>query len=143
MRRLAFCFLASRFLFGSCGGDDTELAQVEASLLVPRILEEDLGSIEIFLFETDMGEPRAEDLVSGSDRYKSFDWERKETYPYPGTSEATMEGIPDRGNVWRFYARGLNDNGVLIGHGATAGLYDINPDSDTPVQVSITINAVE
>ena len=50
-----------------------------------------------------------------------------------------IPGIPDRGRVWRFYARGFQDQ-TLIAHGCEDGLRDV-PANDT-IEVTITIESV-
>ncbi len=125
----------------SCGSEAGP-SQITTALLIPQTLAEDLATIEIYLFETKLSEPAADSLLNNESLYKDYKHHKMESYPYPGTGEVVMYGIPDRGNVWRFYARGLNTNGILIGHGATPGLYDINPDSDTPLQVDLTLSPI-
>ena len=140
--RVGLCLLMCCTAFSACGSEPGP-AQITTALLIPQTLAEDLATIEIYLFETKLGQPRAESLLDNQNHYKSHDWQKMEKYPYTGTGEVVMNGIPDRGNVWRFYARGLNGNGVLIGHGATFGTYDIDPDSDAPLQVDITIIPID
>ncbi len=122
----------------SCGSEAGP-SQITTALLIPQTLAEELATIEIYLFETERSEPAAESLLNNENLYRDYKHYKMVKYPYPGTSAAVMDGIPDRGNVWRFYARGLKESGILIGHGATPGLYDINPDSDTPLQVDLTL----
>ncbi|MBN2494689.1 MAG: hypothetical protein JXR96_08880 [Deltaproteobacteria bacterium] len=124
-----------------CGAEPgSELGAVSASLRIQQTLAEDLEGVQIYLFQVDkMGNPRDDSLLADTDRFKDYKAEKVESFSYSNTGQAVMDGIPDRGRVWRFYARGLNHNSVLIGHGCTDGLYDMDPEATEPQHVQIDI----
>jgi hypothetical protein len=53
----------------------------------------------------------------------------------PQGTTALIEGIPDRGRVWRFYARGFDSSKQFIAHGCEPGVRDV-PANDT---ITLTI----
>jgi hypothetical protein len=134
-----------------CGPDDPAPGSIQAALQVPRLLADDLSSVEVTVYEIDADRrPSQAELLAedppGTGRYeayKRYNPYKRVTIAFQTSQEALIQGLPDRGPKWMFYARGLDSNPLLIAHGATAGPVRISSDSDTPTQVTITLSAIE
>jgi hypothetical protein len=137
--QIPLVMLAAALLLGGCGEDTSSTSSVSASLLIPRQLAEELTSITIYVIETDKEtyKPDCTLLRGDTEAYKNAKVVKKKTVDFDinGTS-ALIEGIPDRGRVWRFYARGFNGE-TLIAHGCVEGVRDV-PANDT-IEVTIEI----
>jgi hypothetical protein len=133
--------LAAALIPGGCGEDGYSNSSVSASLLIPRQISTELTSITIFVIETDKEthQPDCTLLLGNPEAYKDAKVVKKKTVDFDvnGTS-VLISGIPDRGRVWRFYARGFQ-NETLIAHGCEEGLRDV-PANDT-IEVTITIES--
>lgn len=133
-----------------CGPDDSAPGSIQAALQVPRALADELRSVEVLVYEIDADRrPSQAELLaeeppgSGSyDAYKRYKAYKRVPIAFRTSQEALIQGIPDRGPKWMFYARGLDSNPLLIAHGATAGPVRVLSDSDTPTQVTITLRAI-
>jgi hypothetical protein len=136
--QIAGFILALAVCLGACGLDESSTSSVSASLLVPRQLATELTSITIYAIETDKEthQPDCTLLLGDTEAYRNAK-SRKKTVDFDinGTS-ALISGIPDRGRVWRFYARGFQGE-TLIAHGCKDELRDV-PANDT-IEVTITI----
>jgi len=132
--------LAVALLLGGCGQDTSSISSVSASLLIPRQLATELTSITIYVIETDKETHQPDcDLLRGDyEAYKDAKVvRRKEIVFDPLGTSALIEGIPDRGRVWRFYARGFDTNQQFIAHGCEPGVRDV-PANDT-ITLTITL----
>jgi hypothetical protein len=130
---------AALFL-GGCGQDTSSNSSVSAALLIPRELVDDLGSITIYVIETDKEtyQPHCDVLLGDIEAYKDAKVvEHKEIDFDPQGTTALIEGIPDRGRVWRFYARGFDASKQFIAHGCEPGVRDV-PANDT-ITLTITL----
>jgi hypothetical protein len=135
--------LAVAFSSGGCGQDSSSSSSVSAALLIPRDLVDDLGSITIYVIETDKEthQPDCDQLLGDTEAYKSAKKVREEDVEFdPQGTTALIESIPDRGRVWRFYARGFDTNQQFIAHGCEPGVRDV-PANDT-IEVTITIERI-
>ena len=134
-------FLTAAVFLG-CGQDTSPTSSVAASLLIPRALADELTSIAIYVIETDQEthQPDCALLLGNLEAYKDAKVVKKKTVDFDlqGTS-VLISGVPDRGRVWRFYARGFNGE-QLIAHVCEEGLRDV-PAKDT-IEVVITIESV-
>jgi len=140
MRKNIFnCCLVSVLLIGLAGcGEDTSTSSVSASLLIPRALIDDLKSVTIYLYETDRLEPNCDKLTTDFATYENTAFKSSTIADFdPVKKIAVIDDIPDRGPIWRFYARGLDVNDQAIAQGCNNQLYDIDPGAE--VQLSITI----
>jgi hypothetical protein len=139
--KISAVMLAVALLLGGCGEDTSSNSSVAAALLIPRDLVDDLGSITIYVIETDKEthQPDCVLLEGDHEAYKSVKVVKDVTVdfdPIQGTS-ALIENIPDRGRVWRFYARGFDTGQQFIAHGCEDGVRDV-PANDT-ITLSITL----
>lgn len=139
--RLSAIMLAVAVLLGGCGEDTSPNSSVSAALLVPRDLVDDLLSITIYVIETDKEthQPDCVLLLGDHEAYQGVNVVKHADVdfdPIQGTS-ALIEGIPDRGRVWRFYARGFGINEQFIAHGCEPGVRDV-PANDT-ITLTITL----
>ena len=137
--KISAIMLVVAVFLGGCGEDTSSSSSVAAALLIPRDLVDDLRTITIYVIETDneTHQPDCVLLLGDTESYKSAKKVRDATVdfdPIQGTS-ALIEGIPDRGRVWRFYARGFDTNQQFIAHGCEPGVRDV-PANDT---ISLTI----
>ena len=141
MRKKIFnCCLISVLLIGIAGcGEDTNTSSVSASLLIPRALVDDLETVAIYLFEAKLGEPHCDKLTTDFSTYEN-DAFRKVTIDFKTIQIAVLDDIPNRGRVWKFYARGFDVDDKPIAQGCDGLLYDIGPGLE--VQVSITIEPI-
>lgn len=125
-------------LLGGCGEDSSSNKSVAAALLIPRDLVDDLHSITIYVIEThqETHQPDCTLLLGDHEAYKSVKVVREKdvVFDLAGTT-ALIEGIPDRGRVWRFYARGYDSSEQFIAHGCEPGVRDV-PANDT---ITLTI----
>jgi hypothetical protein len=123
---------------GGCGEDPSQTSSVAASLLIPRDLVDDLTTITIYAIETDKEthQPDCTLLLGNTDAYKSAKAIKKTVDFDPQGTSALISRIPDRGRVWRFYARGFS-NDTLIAHGCKDELRDV-PANDT-ITITITL----
>jgi len=134
-------------LAAACGPDGSQevTGTMAAALHVPRALIDDLASVEVYVYRQKDGEPEipvllAEEPPAGShvyDNYKDYSAYKHVTIHFQDTDTADIKGIPDRGPVWIFYARGLDNTPWLIGHGA-AGPVSIDSGQDY-TEVSIDL----
>lgn len=132
--------LAVALLLGGCGEDTSSNSSVAAALLIPRELVDDLYSITIYVIETDKEthQPDCTLLLGDTEAYKSVKVVKDEDVVFdPQGTSVLISGIPDRGRVWRFYARGFDSSQQLIAHGCEPGVRDV-PANDT-IEVTITI----
>jgi hypothetical protein len=133
-----------------CGPDDggAGTGSLSAGLLVPRALADELVNVEIYIYEIDGDRrPTSDELLTpdalGSyDAYKEYKEIKKVPISIAITNEARISGIPDRGPVWRFYARGYDNNPLLIGHGAV-GPVRVRADIDDPTLILIDLEAIQ
>jgi hypothetical protein len=133
--KLSAIMLAVAMFLGGCGEDTSHNSSVAAALLIPRALADDLGSITIYVIETDKEthQPDCVLLLGDTEAYRSAKVGRKKTVDFdPQGTTALIEGIPDRGRVWRFYARGFDANQQFIAHGCE----DVR---DVPANETITL----
>ena len=137
--QISAVILAVALLLSGCGEDTSPTSSVSASLLIPRQISHDLTSITIYVIETDKEthQPDCTLLRADTEAYKNVKVVREKTVEFDinGTS-ALISGIPDRGRVWRFYARGYQAE-TLIAHGCVDGVRDV-PANDT-IEVEIEI----
>lgn len=123
-----------------CGGEAT-LGRLRADLLVPRQLAENLDRVEVYLFETKNNRPRCDELeqqqVFAELEPQAFN---EASIDFPAVDTAVISGIPDRGTVWRFHARGLDAAGVLLGQGCDDGLYRVQDGQE--IQVVLELRAL-
>ncbi|HOX45333.1 MAG TPA: hypothetical protein PK668_17180 [Myxococcota bacterium] len=126
-----------------CGPDagPDGLAGVSAALYLPQDLAADLVSVTIYAYETDRTthEPVCDRFLTNSEAYKSYGEQTKATIVFASGDTAELR-LPDRGNVWRIYARGYDLNNLPIGHGCIVGVIAVDPDAAEPVQVALTMN---
>lgn len=124
---------------GGCGEDVASISSVAASLLIPRQLSNDLTTITVYAIETDKEthQPDCDLLLNNIQAYRDAKVVREKTVDFDiaGTT-ANIEKIPDRGRVWRFYARGYQDQ-ELIAHGCDVGLREV-PANQT-IELTITL----
>ena len=144
MRKVIFnCCLVSILLIGFAGcGEDSSTSSVSASLLIPRALIDDLKSVTIYLFETDRLEPNCDKLTTDFATYENTAFRKSTIEDFDPVEKkiAVIDDIPDRGDIWRFYARGIDMNDIAIAQGCNNQLYDIDPGAE--VQLSITITPI-
>jgi len=132
--------LAAALFSGGCGEDTSANSSVSAALLIPRELVDDLYKVTIYVIETDKEthQPDCVLLLGDTEAYKDANVvEHKEIVFDPLGTTALIEGIPDRGRVWRFYARGLDASDQFIAHGCEPGVRDV-PANDT-ITLTITL----
>jgi hypothetical protein len=126
-----------------CGGQEPGvdgLAGVSAALYLPQDLAADLASVTIYAYETDRAtkEPSCPRFLSNTEAYKSYREQAKATIVF-ATSDTAELRLPDRGNVWRIYARGYSNANLPIAHGCIDGVIDVDPEAAEPVQVDLTL----
>ncbi len=140
-QRIAALTLAAAVgLTAGCGQEPASTASMAASLLIPRDLIDDLTSVTIYVIETDKEThlPDCFDLLGDTDAYKDAKVVKKKSVEFdPQGTSALISGIPDRGRVWRFYARGFQ-NDTLIAHGCVDGLRDVLPDETITLDIEIS-----
>ena len=149
MRLTIPSLLACIALFGlaGCGPDDSGAGtgSMSTGLLIPQALSDELASVEIYIFEIDGdARPTKEELLKADalgsyDAYKDYKEFKKVTIAYQTSDQASISGIPDRGNVWRFYARGYDASPLLIAHGTPLGAARVLADTDEPTEILITL----
>jgi len=153
--RLSLALLAgmlSALLGVSCGPDPAAGpgGSMQAALLLPRALADELASVTVYVYRVDEtgGEPSREQLLAenppGSGRYEAYrDFKpfKQTTIAFKESQQARISGLPDRGPVWLFYARGHDSNPLLITHGA-AGPLRVTGDADAPTAVTIRLEAL-
>jgi len=123
-----------------CGQDTSSSSSVSAALLIPRDLVDDLGSITIYVIETDKEthKPDCPLLLGDTEAYKDAKVVKKKEIAFePQGTTALIEGIPDRGRVWRFYVRGFDGNQQLIAHGCEPGVRDVPADDTITVEIDV------
>lgn len=138
-RITALALAAALCLTAGCGEEPASTASIAASLLIPRDLVDDLTSITIYVIEADKETHRPDCtlLLGDTNAYKNAKVVKKKTVDFnPLGTSALISGIPDRGRVWRFYARGVQ-NDALIAHGCEPGLRDV-PAGDT-ITLTLTL----
>lgn len=120
-----------------CGPEPGDLGEVAAALYVPRDLIDDLNAVEVYVYETDYTTkaPSCDPFLANPTYYTSLKEQKMVTILMAQGGSQVIDGIPDRRNVWRFYARGLDDIGVAIADGC-AGVVDVEPDGE-PVAIDI------
>jgi hypothetical protein len=130
---------------GACGPnpDGDGMAGLSAALYLPQDLAADLVSVTIYAYETDRTthEPVCDRFLTNSEAYKSYREQTKATIVFASGDTAELR-LPDRGNVWRMYARGYDLNNLPIGHGCIVGVIDVDPEAAEPVQVDLTMNRI-
>jgi hypothetical protein len=127
-------------------GEEPQSASVSTGLMIPRALSDELGSIVVYLFETDRtARPLCDDLLDDFPNWEDKVFKRSTIeFDINKTPVAVIDGIPDRGQVWRFHARGYTNSGgtgTHIAHGCTIGVYEFKAGQE--VQVSISLEAVQ
>lgn len=133
-----------------CGPDDGEAgnSSISAGLLVPHALADELVSVEIYIYEIDgnsrptKDELLTPDALGNYDTYKEYKEFKKVPISFTITNEARISGIPDRGPVWRFYARGYDNSPLLIGHGSV-GPARVRADIDDPTPITIDLVEIQ
>ena len=146
MRALLLVTCLATLLAVGCGPDapDEATGTMTAALEVPRALVDELASVEIFVYRQKDGEPAPADLLVEDppyyEAYEDYRATKTVTIAFQTTDTADIKGIPDRGPVWVFYARGTDAAGWLIGHGA-AGPVWIYSDRDF-TEVTIRMDPV-
>jgi hypothetical protein len=154
-RRLGPALLAgllAALLGGGCGPDPAAGpgGSLQAALRLPRALADELASVTVYVYRVDEadGEPSRGQLLAesppGSGRYEAYeDFSpfKQTTIAFQTSQAARISGLPDRGPVWLFYARGYDSSPLLITHGA-AGPLRVTGDSDAPTEVTITLDAL-
>lgn len=144
--------LLSALLGGGCGPDPAAGpgSSMQAALRLPRALADELASVTVYVYRVDEtgGEPSREQLLAesppGSGRYEAyedFNSYKDTTIAFQASQAARISGLPDRGPVWLFYARGYDSNPLLITHGA-AGPLRVTGDADAPTEVTIRLEAL-
>ncbi|MBW1871343.1 MAG: hypothetical protein JRJ19_04715, partial [Deltaproteobacteria bacterium] len=121
--------------FAGCG-EDSRTSSVSASLLIPRALVDDLESVVIYLFEVRHGEPNCDKLTTDFATYEN-DAFRKVTIDFRTIQVTVIDDIPNRGRVWKFYARGFDAASQPIAQGCDSGLYEVTPGSEVPISITI------
>jgi len=126
-------------LSGSGCGGQPETATVSAGLLVPRQLAEQLSSVTVYLFETHTNRPRCDELVN-TVTFADYDGQEYKKVPiiFSNVQTAVIDDIPDKGPVWRFYARGFDATDTPIADGCDDGLYTIEAGSEMQLTLAIT-----
>jgi len=137
----AVCWLGMLpLLFVACGGEQG-WGSLQAELLVPRQLAENLDRVDVYLFETEANRPRCDELQQPEPftglESRAF---KKTSINFPAVDTAVISAIPDRGTVWRFHARGLDAAGVLLGQGCDVGLYRLEDGQE--IQVVLELKAI-
>lgn len=138
----ALLFAVAVCMTGGCGEDNSSTSSVAASLLIPRALADELTSIIIYVIETDQEthQPDCTVLIGNLEAYKDAKVETRKPVDFdPQGTSVLISGIPDRGRVWRFYARGFNGD-QLIAHGCVDGVRDVAA-KDT-ITLTITIERI-
>jgi hypothetical protein len=138
----ALGLLAGGLLLG-CGSERADLGYLAAALHIPRDVAAELEAVELYVYETDRvtKEPTCDRFMLNRDYYKTRQEQVKGTIAFRTSQETTLDGIPDRGNVWRVYARGLNSPGLLIAHGCHGGVVDVDPDGP-PAEITIALERI-
>lgn len=145
MRLVAVCMGIALLVAAGCGPDGSAdtTGTMAASLQIPRALSDDLARVDIYVFRQRDTEPTVEELLDenpdGSRQYNNYqDYKPFKTVQiaFAATDRADIKGIPDNSDNWMFYARGLDNTGWLIGHGA-AGPRRIAADQVTDVSINL------
>jgi hypothetical protein len=142
-KHILVLLFAAACVTGGCGEDLSSTSSMAASLLIPRDLVDDLASITIYVIETDQEthQPDCATLLGDLEAYKNAKVVKRKPVVFdPQGTSVLISGIPDRGRVWRFYARGFNSSDALIAHGCVDGVRDV-PAKDT-IEVTIEIQRV-
>ncbi len=137
-RRYVIALLALAWV--GCGpGED--LASVGASLLIPRQLAEQIKSVEVYLFQTSAEDPYDCDELAVPANFDTF---RSQAFKVAtidfdqGVSTAVFDNIPDRGMVWRFFARAYDAGDSLIAQGCDKGLYRLEGGKTQELTIQLT-----
>ncbi len=138
-RALKLLVVPALVLFGAGCGGQPETATVSAGLLIPRGLAEQLSTVTVYLFETHTNRPRCDELENTA-TFPTYDGQEYKKVPiiFSNVQTAVIDDIPDKGPVWRFYARGFDDTGTPIADGCDDGLYTIEPGSEMQLTLEIT-----
>jgi hypothetical protein len=125
-------------LLNSCG-QEREYASVSTSLLIPEALADELDSVTVYLIQLKQLEPSCQTLLANTQAYELASIFKSVTIPFDldGNNQAILDGIPNRGAVWRFYARGFNSGKALIAHGCDPGQYNITVDQEANVTLTL------
>lgn len=145
MRTVLMAILALACWQPGCGPDEPATGSIATALHVPRVLADDLTSIEIYVYEIDADrrptqaellaeEPIGTGSYNAYQRYREF---KKATLAFQDSQVARIGGIPDRGPKWMFFARGLASS-VLIAIGATGGPVRIQSDREEEILITLT-----
>ncbi len=136
-------------LISSCGParPGTEMGVTYATIQVPRALSDELATVKVYVFRVQDNKPTSTELISeyppGSgkyDAYKEYNATKSVTIAFQTDQEATIDGIPDRGPVWLFYARGMDSNPLLIAQGVMPAPIRVSSDSNEPTDVLIRLD---
>jgi hypothetical protein len=131
---LVWCVLGS-----GCGADGPEVTSVAASLLIPRQLAEEIETVAIYAIELKNLQPSCIALFTDPAELDSASVASSVESPFnpTGTNQIILDGIPVRGAVWRFYARGLDSARALVAHGCDPGQYAVDPDN--PIALTLRL----
>ncbi len=143
--RTAFLLATLVTATAGCGPDGPAYGAAAAGLYIPRALADDLVSVTVYVYKVESisNDPTPEELLAPSDALGNYDayleyneFEKVEI-AFQTNREAVIKGFPDHDPGWQFYARGYDNNPLLIAHGATAGPVTIYSDSDELNEVEI------
>ncbi len=146
---MAMSLLAT--MLSACGPADLTngLGSTSASIEVPRALADELATVKVYVFRVEDNKPTSTELTNeypiGSGRYeayKEYDATKTVTIAFQTDQEATIDGIPDRGPVWLFYAQGMDSNPLLIAQGVLPAPIRVSSDSDEPTDVLIRLEPI-
>jgi hypothetical protein len=124
-----------------CGGEPT-LSGTSAALIVPMALADDLATVVISLFQIEKltYEPKCEQLDASFASYADGAFLQAAPLNFKQGDSTVIDGIPDRGEVWRFYARGFDGGSNLIATGCfptAPGGMRIEVGSDTTITIEL------
>jgi len=143
LTRISICLVVFSCLLGQAGcGDEGGTASISAGLLVPRALSDELVEVTIYLFKTNTtDQPYCDDLTSDFDKWedKAFD-NTTVAFQSEGVTVAVIDGIPNRGRVWRFHARGYDGQGLLIAEACDVAVYLFEAGQER--QITMTLEAI-
>ena len=138
-------------LLSACGPmtSDNGMGFTTAAIEVPRALADELATVEVYVFRVKDNHPTSTELTSefpaGSGKYeayKEYSATKTVTIAFQADQEAIIDGIPDRGPVWLFYARGIDSITFLIAQGVLPAPIRVSSDSDEPTDVLIRLDPI-
>lgn len=136
-------------LLSACGAESpgSGMGFTTAAIEVPRALADELATVKVYVFRVNDNHPTSTELTSefpiGSGKYeayKEYSATKTVTIAFQADQEAIIDGIPDRGPVWLFYARGMNSITIPIAQGVLPAPIRVSSDSDEPTDVLIRLD---